>query len=106
MLLTLLPGFLTQDNTQLGIEDPRVLGPLAAFVFAVFIFEIVTPGKAYKRLQVENEKMREMLARLIPVSEEMLAVTKQTLVVLANVTRALEDFLDWWADDGRERRHR
>lgn len=96
MLLSVLQQAATSSD-QLGIEDPRVLGPLAAFVFAVFVFEIVAPGKAYKRLQVENEKMREMLAKVLPVSEEMLAISKQMMAVMQANTDMQRSFLQWAA---------
>lgn len=99
MLYALLQQASTSSD-QLGIEDPRVLGPLAAFVFGVFVFEIVAPGKAYKRLQAENEKMREMLAKVIPVSEEMLEISKQMMSVMQASTETQRAFLAWWAANG------
>ena len=36
---------LSQQASELGVDvDPRVLGPLAAFVFLIFTFEVVVSG--------------------------------------------------------------
>ncbi len=88
----------------MGIEDPRVLGPLAAFVFAAFVFEIVVPGKAYKREAEENKRLREELARWLPVIEEVVDVSKRMVVLTESVGKTLEQFLDYMDDGGIQRR--
>lgn len=88
----------TVSASDLGLANPLVLGPLAAFVFAVFVFEIVVPGKAYKREVAENERLRELTNTIIPVAEEMVAVSKKMVEVMDTNTRGLERILDFMRD--------
>jgi hypothetical protein len=95
---------LSQQASELGVDlDPRVLGPLAAFVFLAFTFEVVVSGKAYKREVEENARLREMNAKIIPVAEEMVTISKKMLEVTDSAGKALEDFVAWWTTESSTR---
>ncbi|WP_156022947.1 hypothetical protein [Terracoccus sp. 273MFTsu3.1] len=95
---------LSQSASELGVDvDPRVLGPLAAFVFLIFTFEVVVSGKAYKREVEENARLREMNAKIIPVAEEMVSLSKKMIEVTDSTGKALEDFVAWWTTESSTR---
>lgn len=85
----------------LGIEDPLVLGPIAAFIFTIFVTEIIVPGKAYRREVEENKRLRALTEKVVPLAEQMVSATKDMLKVGNATTKALEDFLRFWDDERR-----
>lgn len=91
-------------DAWLPIDDPRVLGSMAAFVFIIFVAEVVVSGKAYKRVVAENAKLRRQNAEMLPVVEEMVETMKRALRVTENSTDVSEALLAYWKDEPYKRR--
>jgi len=88
-------------GSGLGIEDPLVLGPIAAFIFTIFVTEIVVPGKAYKREVEENKRLRDLTEKVVPLAEQMVEGIKDMLRMSELTGRVLEDFQNFWKDERR-----
>ena len=88
-------------GSGLGIEDPLVLGPIAAFIFTIFVTEIVVPGKAYKREVEENKRLRDLTEKVVPLAEQMVDGIKDMLRMSELTGRVLEDFQNFWKDERR-----
>jgi hypothetical protein len=87
----------------LSIDNPLVLGPIAAFIFAVFVTEVVVSGKAYRREVEENKRLRTLTERVVPLAEQMviaardlIQTTRDSITSQATVTDVLEDVLDYF----------
>lgn len=95
-LLATAPG-----SSGLSVDNPLVLGPIAAFIFAIFVTEIVVSGKAYKREVEENKRLRQLVERVVPLAEQMVAAardliqaTQDSITTHTTVAEVLEDVLD------------
>ncbi len=100
-------------SAGLSIDDPLVLGPVAAFLFAVFVTEIVVSGKAYKREVEENKRLRALTERVVPLAEQMVTTardlvdaTRDSIAAQATVTDVLEDVLNLFQSDEAPRPRR
>jgi hypothetical protein len=93
----------TYTSSNLTVDSPLVLGPVAAFIFTVFVSEIVVSGKTYRREVEENVRLRTVTERVIPLAENMVDVTREVSEGLIQSTRVMEDVLDWLADDAAAR---
>lgn len=61
---------------SLDLSSPQILGPLGALVLALlligaFLSETVVSGRAYHRLQDQNEQLRKLLDKAVDVSERL-----------------------------------
>ncbi|MDX3260819.1 hypothetical protein PV336_16500 [Streptomyces sp. MI02-2A] len=99
----------------MSIDDPLVLGPVAAFIFAVFVTEIVVSGKAYRREVEENKRLRTLTEKVVPLAENMVitardlvSATRDSIAAQATVTDVLEDVLELYqsGEAPRPRRRR
>jgi hypothetical protein len=99
----------------LSVDNPLVLGPIAAFIFAVFVTEIVVSGKAYRREVEENKRLRALTEKVVPLAEQMVTAardlveaTRDSIAAQATVADILEDVLDIFQSDQdpRPRRRR
>lgn len=97
----------------LGIDNPFVLGPIAAFVFIVFTIEIVVSGKAYRREVEENRRLRALTEKVVPLAERMVVATgglveatRDSIAVQATVQEVLEDVLDLFQGESTPRPRR
>ncbi|MEU4534403.1 hypothetical protein AB0G15_06015 [Streptosporangium sp. NPDC023825] len=54
-------------GVDLSITNPAIWGPMVASIAAAFIFEIIVSGRAYKRLQDENIRLRAIIENVIPL---------------------------------------
>ncbi|MFF1701198.1 hypothetical protein [Streptomyces sp. NPDC058252] len=102
-------------SSGLSVDNPLVLGPIAAFIFAIFTVEIVVSGKAYRREVEENKRLRTLTEKVVPLAEQMVTTardlveaTRDSIAVQATVTDVLEDVLDiiQSGDTPRPRRRR
>lgn len=89
------------SGSGLGIDNPLVLGPIAAFIFTVFVTEIIVPGKAYRREVEENTRLRALTEKVVPLAEQMVSATKDMLKVGEATTKTLEEFIRFWDDERR-----
>lgn len=85
----------------LSVDDPIVLGPVAALIFAVFVTEVVVSGKAYRREVDENRRLRALTEKVVPLAEQMVtaardlvSATRDSVAAQATITDVLEDVLD------------
>jgi hypothetical protein len=97
----------------LSVDNPLVLGPIAAFIFAVFVVEIVVSGKAYRREVDENKRLRLLTEKVVPLAEQMVATardlvqtTQNSIAAQATTTDVLEDVLDLFQNDETPRTRR
>jgi hypothetical protein len=97
MLMTVLAAA-PADPGGLSVNNPLVLGPIAAFIFTIFITEVVVSGKAYRREVAENERLRALTEQVIPLAENMVKVTSEQVEVTKNVTRVLDQVTDLLRD--------
>lgn len=81
------------SGSSLSFDNPIVLGPLAAFIFTVFVSEVVVSGKAYRREVEENTRLRAVAERVIPLAEEMVTVTTETSETMRRVTDVLDEVI-------------
>lgn len=93
-MLTQLIAAAPADPGALSVNNPLVLGPIAAFIFTIFITEIVVSGKAYRREVAENERLRRLTEQVIPLAENMVKTTAEQVEVTKNVTRVLDQVVD------------
>lgn len=82
------------DPGSLSVNNPMVLGPIAAFIFTIFVTEIVVSGKAYRREVAENERLRSLTEQVIPLAENMVKATAEQVEVTKTVTRVLDQVVD------------
>lgn len=75
------------SGIDLSITNPAIWGPMVASVIAAFIYEIVVSGRAYKRLQDENVRLKAINEAVIPLATT--AIEKNT-DALKNVLDVLE----------------
>jgi len=75
----------------LDLTNPIVLGPLAGFIFAVFVYEVIVPGRSFRRLQEENKRLRQITENLVPLTARMVDVCDQHARILARNTALLEE---------------
>ncbi|MDP9870356.1 MULTISPECIES: hypothetical protein [Streptosporangium] len=73
------------------LTNPLFLGPLAAFVFLIFVNEIVVPGRAYRRVVDENARLSGVIETVVPIAQSMVDSAKQNAAVLEDVVAVLED---------------
>lgn len=97
----------------LSVDNPLVLGPIVAFVFAVFVTEIVVSGKAYRREVEENKRLRTLVERVVPLAEQMVSAardmiqaTRESITAQTTVTEVLEDVLEVLQPGAHPRRRR
>lgn len=97
------------EGSALNLANPVVLGPIAAFVFIVFVSEIIIPGKSYKREVDENKRLRELVETVVPLSEKTVETNKQVIETLQQLSYTLNTLVDLLLDDNdptaRLRRH-
>lgn len=74
----------------LAIDNPLVLGPLAAFIFAVFVSELVVPGKTHRREVEENARLRGLVEQVIPLAESMTETAQDMVVATQRVTDVMD----------------
>lgn len=81
------------DPSGLSVSNPLVLGPIAAFVFTVFVTEVVVSGKAYRREVAENTRLRALVEQVIPLAENMVRITTEVAAVSKRMTEVLQQAL-------------
>lgn len=96
----------TGASGGLSVDNPLVLGPIAAFIFTIFVSEIVVSGKAYKREVEENQRLRTLIEKVVPLSETMVTTTKEVTEAMKKVADNLEAVLDVVLDDDTRRKRR
>jgi hypothetical protein len=101
------------DSGGLSVDNPLVLGPIAAFIFAVFVTEVVVSGKAYRREVEENRRLRALTEKVVPLAEQMVTTardlvqaTRDSVAAQATVADVLEDVLDLFQSDAAPRPRR
>jgi len=92
MLMNVLAA--APEPSALSVNNPLVLGPIAAFIFTIFITEIVVSGKAYRREVAENERLRALTEKVIPLAQTMVNTTAEQVEVTRTVTRVLDQVVD------------
>lgn len=88
------------DASGLSVDNPFVLGPIAAFIFTVFVMEIIVPGKAYRREVEENKRLRQLVEKVVPLAEALVSTAADMIKVTKEATKALERFVDFMSDEG------
>ncbi|MET9119920.1 hypothetical protein [Streptomyces sp. NPDC004528] len=83
-------------------DNPLILGPLAAFVFAVFVSEVVVPGKTYRREVDENARLRDLVEQVIPLAESMTATAQEMVSATTRVTDVMDRVVSTLADSRRD----
>jgi hypothetical protein len=94
MLMQTLTDIISLNQGSLSVDNPLVLGPIAAFIFTVFITEIIVSGKAYRREVSENQRLRALTEKVIPLAEHMSSTTAEAVEATKNVTRVLDQVVD------------
>ncbi|TKK84579.1 hypothetical protein FDA94_28535 [Herbidospora galbida] len=89
-----VPTPLPAPSVDLALTDPRVLGPVAAFIFVAFVFEIIVSGRAYRRVVAERDAARAVVDQLLPLAAQMAKVLETNNTTLARVVTAVEDLLN------------
>ncbi|MGD6750372.1 hypothetical protein [Streptomyces sp. BH105] len=79
-------------------DNPLILGPLAAFVFAIFVSEVVVPGKTYRREVDENSRLRELVEHIIPLAESMTTTAQEMVTATTRVTDVMDRVMNTLAD--------
>jgi hypothetical protein len=87
-------SYLAADAGTLNLSNPAVLGPIAGFVFVVFVAEIIIPGKSYKREVEENKRLRELVETVVPLSEKMVESNKVVVETLSQLSSTLNTLVD------------
>jgi ribosomal protein L17 len=82
-------------------DNPLILGPLAAFVFAIFVSEVVVPGKTYRREVDENARLRDLVEHVIPLAESMTATAQEMVSATTRVTDVMDRVVNTLADPRR-----
>lgn len=75
----------------LSITDPRVLGSIGAFIFLVFVYELVVSGRAYKRELEENARLRRIVETIIPLAEKMTDAIEANTATVERLADVVED---------------
>jgi hypothetical protein len=83
------------------IDNPLILGPLAAFVFAIFVSEVVVPGKTYRREVDENARLRDLVEQVIPLAEAMTNTAQEMVTATTRVTDVMDRAVTTLADARR-----
>lgn len=97
----MLYSLLTADPTYgLSVDNPFVLGPIAAFIFTVFVMEIIVPGKSYRREVEENVRLRTLVEKVVPLAEALVTTAADIIAVTKENTLALNHFLQFMSDEG------
>lgn len=106
-MISLVSGVLaaTQD-AGLSVDSPLVLGPIAGFVFTVFVSEVVVSGKSYRREVAENERLRALVEKVVPLAENMVETSKEMVLATNEARRTMDDFLRFWDESGGTRSRR
>lgn len=79
----------------LSVDNPLVLGPIAAFIFIIFVSEIIVSGKAYRREVEENKRLRVLVEKVVPLAEALVAATKDVIEAMRKIASGQEDILDY-----------
>lgn len=82
-------------DTTLSVNNPLVLGPIAAFVFIIFVSEIIVSGKAYRREVEENKRLRILVEKIIPLAESLVAATKDVIQAMLKLAGNQENLLEY-----------
>ncbi|MFD6934676.1 hypothetical protein ACFWAP_00775 [Streptomyces goshikiensis] len=82
-------------------DNPLILGPLAAFVFAIFVSEVVVPGKTYRREVDENARLRDLVEQVIPLAESMTSTAQEMVTATTRVTDVMDRAVTTLADARR-----
>lgn len=104
----MLYDFIAQaaDNS-LSVSNPLVLGPIAAFVFIIFVSEIIVSGKAYRREVEENKRLRTLVEKVVPLAESLVTATKEVIQAMVKLAGNQENLLEYMKrrdeDDRRSR---
>lgn len=95
MLHTVLQGIdwslqnSSSGNGGLSVDNPLVLGPVAAFIFTIFITEVIVSGKAYRREVAENARLRALNEQIIPLASAMVKTTSEVVDQHREISRVL-----------------
>ncbi|MFF1711264.1 hypothetical protein [Streptomyces sp. NPDC058268] len=84
-----------------NFTNPLILGPLAAFVFAIFVSEVVVPGKTYRREVDENARLRDLVEQVIPLAESMTTTAQEMVTATSRVTDVMDRVVNTLADPRR-----
>lgn len=82
------------SGSGIDVANPLVLGPIAGFVFIIFVMEVVVSGKAYRREVEENIRLRTLTEKVVPLAESMVTTTKDLADVTKEVTRVMDTVVD------------
>jgi hypothetical protein len=101
-MLHLLIAAAAPDGSGVTFDNPLILGPLAAFVFAIFVSEVVVPGKTYRREVDENARLRDLVEQVIPLAESMMTTAQEMVTATTRVTDVMDRVIDKLADPRRD----
>jgi hypothetical protein len=91
----------------LSVDNPLVLGPIAAFVFIIFVTEVIVSGKAYRREVEENKRLRLLVEKVVPLAEALVVATKDVIAAMIKLATNQENLLEYMKrrdeDDRRSR---
>lgn len=87
-------------TSGLSVDNPFVLGPIAAFVFIVFVMEIIVPGKAYRREVEENSRLRALIEKVVPLAETLVSIAGEMTAAMKENAQAFEHFVQFMRDEG------
>jgi hypothetical protein len=90
------------DGGGVNFDNPLILGPLAAFVFAIFVSEVVVPGKTYRREVDENARLRDLVEQVIPLAESMTSTAQEMVTATTRVTDVMDRVVSKLADPRRD----
>ncbi|WP_188187637.1 hypothetical protein [Nonomuraea sp. SYSU D8015] len=82
---------LAAEDPGLSLANPIVLGPIAGFIFAVFVYEVIVPGKTFRREQEENARLRELVETVIPLTAKLVEVCEQNTELITRNTEAFHE---------------
>ncbi|MFK0015721.1 hypothetical protein [Streptomyces sp. NPDC091027] len=89
-------------SSGVTVDNPLILGPLAAFVFAIFVSEVVVPGKTYRREVDENARLRDLVEQVIPLAESMTSTAQEMVATTTRVTDVMDRVVTTLADSRRD----
>ncbi|MFI6512851.1 hypothetical protein ACIBCT_35065 [Streptosporangium sp. NPDC050855] len=84
-------AILVAEDPGLSLTNPIVLGPVVGFVFAVFVYEVIVPGKSYRREQEENARLRELVETVIPLTAKLVEICEQNTELIEKNTAAFHE---------------
>ncbi|MFC4507025.1 MULTISPECIES: hypothetical protein [Streptomyces] len=90
------------DGSGVTFDNPLILGPLAAFVFAIFVSEVVVPGKTYRREVEENARLRDLVEQVIPLAESMTTTAQEMVTATSRVTDVMDRIVTTLAEPRRD----